>query len=100
MHTDIGLRNVWSFIDQGFDNYMVKNAKLQKLLSKLAFENLGHPFQPFIVGQRSIGPKFALMTGAKLVFYGENVAEYGNRIEENYLPTMDPLYTNYNFLKK
>ena len=39
-----------------------------KLLSKLAFENLGHPFQPFIVGQRSIGPKFALMTGAKLVF--------------------------------
>ena len=101
MHTDIGLKNVWSFIDQGFDNYLVSpNAKLQKKLSKLAFENLGHPFQPFIVGQRSIGPKFALMTGAKLVFYGENVAEYGNRIEDNYYPTMDPnLYTNFDFLK-
>tara|TARA_B100000927_G_scaffold287734_1_gene281101 strand:+ start:147 stop:1388 length:1242 start_codon:yes stop_codon:yes gene_type:complete len=102
LHTDIGLKNVWSFIDQGFDNYMVSpNSILQKLLSKKAFENLGHPFQPFIVGQRSIGPKFALMTGAKLVFYGENVAEYGNRIEDNYLPTMDPtLYTNYDFLEK
>ena len=100
IHTDIGLKNVWSFIDEGYDNYMISpNAKLQKLLSKLAFENLGHPFQPFIVGQRSIGPKFALMTGAKLVFYGENVAEYGNRIEDNYSPTMCPkLYTNFDFL--
>ena len=26
----------------------------------------------------------ALSTGAKLVFYGENVAEYGNNIEDNY----------------
>ena len=102
MHTEIGLKNVWSFIDEGFDNYMISpNAKLQRLLTKLAFENLGHPFQPFIVGQKSIGPKFALMTGAKLVFFGENVAEYGNRIEDNYLPTMDPkLYTSFDFLKK
>ena len=39
-----------------------------KLLTKLAFENLGHPFQPFIVGQKSIGPKFALMTELNLFF--------------------------------
>ena len=42
MHTEIGLKNVWSFIDD--DNYMISpNAKLQRLLTKLAFENLGHP---------------------------------------------------------
>ena len=41
----------------------------------------------------------ALSTGAKLVFYGENVAEYGNNIEDNYSPIMDPkLYTSFNFL--
>ena len=25
----------------------------------------------------------------KLVFYGENQAEYGNNVDENYTPTMD-----------
>ena len=34
MHTDIGLKNVLSFIDQGYDNYLISpNGKLQKLLS-------------------------------------------------------------------
>ena len=100
MHTDIGLKNVLSFIDQGYDNYLISpNGKLQKLLSRLAFQGLGHPFQPFIIGQRHVGPKMALSTGAKLVFYGENVAEYGNNIEDNYSPKMDPkLYTSFNFL--
>jgi hypothetical protein len=27
-----------------------------------------------------------------LIFYGENVAEYGNNIEDNFRPTMDPKY--------
>ena len=34
----------------------------------------------------------------KLVFYGGNVAEYGNRIEDNYSPLMDPhLHTCFDF---
>ena len=91
MHTEIGLKNVLSFIDQGYDNYLISpNGKLQKLLSRLAFQGLGHPFQPFIIGQRHVGPKMALSTGAKLVFYGENVAEYGNNIEDNYSPKWTP----------
>ena len=50
--------------------------------------------QPFIVGQRTVGPRIALQYGVKLIFYGENVAEYGNQLEDNYVPTMDPvLYT-------
>jgi hypothetical protein len=64
----------------------------------LAFKNLGHPFQPFIIGQRVVGPKTALNYNVKLVMYGENVAEYGNNIEDNYVPTMDPrLYTCFDF---
>lgn len=95
--TETGVRNHQNLIKSGFDNILVSpNGKVHRLLTRLAFVNLGHPFQPFIFGQRSVGPRIALKYGVKLVFYGENVAEYGNRIEDNYIPTMDPvLYTCY-----
>ena len=48
-------------INGGFDNVLVTpNGKVHKLLTKLAFLNLGHPFQPFIMGQRLVGAKVAL----------------------------------------
>jgi len=93
--TESGLRNHQSLIKSGFDNILISpDGEVHGKLTRLSLENLGHPFQPFIVGQRTVGPKIALQYGIKLVFYGENVAEYGNRIEDNYIPTMDPaLYT-------
>ena len=99
LFTQIGLDNFFSLIDNGFSNIMVSPpGDVHRKLTRLAFKNLGHPFQPFIVGQRSVGPKLALQTNIKLVFYGENVAEYGNRIEDNYSPLMDPhLYTCFDF---
>tara|TARA_B100001057_G_scaffold172227_1_gene173005 strand:- start:249 stop:1481 length:1233 start_codon:yes stop_codon:yes gene_type:complete len=101
LFTQIGLDNFFSLIDTGFANVMVSPpGDVQRKLTRLAFKNLGHPFQPFIVGQRSVGPKLALQTNIKLVFYGENVAEYGNRIEDNYSPLMDArLYTCFDFHK-
>ena len=101
IYTDVGFANLMSMIDNGFNNILISpNGKIQKLLCYLAFKNLGHPFQPFIIGQRVVGPKMALKHGIKLVFYGENVAEYGNRIEDNYIPTMNPtLYTCFDFDK-
>ena len=53
------------------------------------FLNLLHPFQPFILGQRMIGPLMANKFGVKLVMYGENQAEYGNKKEENKSPKMN-----------
>jgi len=44
---------------------------------------LCHPFQPFIIGQKIVGPRIALQNKIPLIFYGENQAEYGNNIEEN-----------------
>ena len=95
--TETGIRNHQNMIKSGFDNILISpNGKVHRLLTRLAFVNLGHPFQPFIFGQRTVGPKIALKYGIRLVFYGENVAEYGNRIEDNYIPTMDPvLFTCY-----
>jgi hypothetical protein len=48
-----------------------------------------HPFQPFIVGQRIIGPLMAAKFEVPLVMYGENQAEYGNNLNDNCIPTMD-----------
>lgn len=93
VYTEIGFKNFENWIHAGFDNYLcTPNGKLHRLLTRLAFENLVHPFQPFIIGQRLIAPRFSAMFGIPLIFYGENQAEYGNNISENDKPTMDPSF--------
>lgn len=90
LYTEIGWKNFvnWSHVG-GLDNILfTPNGKLHRILTRLAFINLLHPFQPFIVGQRIIGPRIAAKFGIKHIFYGENQAEYGNSIEENNSPLM------------
>ncbi len=90
IYTEIGKINFYNMIENGFDNILITpNSKVHKLLTKLAFLNLGHPFQPFIIGQRVVGPKVAIEKKIPLVFYGENVAEYGNNLKDNFSPLMD-----------
>jgi N-acetyl sugar amidotransferase len=89
IYTNPGWDNLQSFIESGFDNILsTPNGKVQRLFTKLAFLNLGHPFQPFTMGQRVIAPNYAVKNKIKLSFYGENVGEYGNKIEDNFRPTM------------
>jgi len=85
LYTDIGWKNFQNWMHEGgLDNLLyTPNGKLHRLLTKWAFHNLLHPFQPFIIGQRIIGPALAKKFGVKLVMYGENQAEYGNSIQEN-----------------
>jgi N-acetyl sugar amidotransferase len=91
LYTDIGWKNFQNWMHVGgHDNILyTPNGKLHRLMTKFAFHNLLHPFQPFIVGQRIIGPAIAKKFGVKLVMYGENQAEYGNAIEENENPIMN-----------
>lgn len=98
LYTRVGWKNLQNFIKSGFDNILITpNGEVHRLLTRLAFINLGHPFQPFILGQRNVAPKVALQYNVKLVFYGDNVAEYGNNIEDNFSPHMDMrLYTSVN----
>ncbi|MBI5450724.1 MAG: N-acetyl sugar amidotransferase [Gammaproteobacteria bacterium] len=90
-YTEIGWKNFESWVHiGGLDNILfTPNGKLHRYLTQQAFLNLLHPFQPFIVGQRIIGPAMAAKFGVKLVMYGENQAEYGNNPDDNYVPTMD-----------
>lgn len=90
-YTKIGWKNFESWLHVGgHDNILfTPNGRLHRHLTRLAFVNLLHPFQPFIVGQRIIGPLIASKFGVKLVMYGENQAEYGNDPRENVTPKMD-----------
>jgi N-acetyl sugar amidotransferase len=85
LYTDIGFTNFQNWMHVGgLDNILyTPNGILHRELTRNAFLNLLHPFQPFIIGQRIIGPAMAKKFGVKLVMYGENQAEYGNAIEEN-----------------
>jgi len=87
IYTDVGWGNFQKWIHSGLDNILFHpNGKVHRLLTKLAFENLLHPFQPFILGQKSIGAKFAALYNIPLVFYGESEAEYGNPLQDALTP--------------
>jgi len=89
-YTDVGWRNFQSMIDAGFDNILVTpNAKVHATLTRLAFENLVNPFQPFIIGQKNVAPRAALQYNVPFIMYGENHAEAHNKIGENYSPLMN-----------
>ncbi len=93
LYTSIGKRNFDSWLDAGFANYTYnQNKKLHKFLTREAFLNLGHPFQPFIIGQKNLAPRLSVLLDIPLVVFGENEAEYGNAIEDNKKPTRDPKY--------
>lgn len=93
IYTEIGWENFQSWIHSGFDNILyTPNGKVHRLLTRLAFENLCHPFQPFIIGQKLIAPRFSALFGIPLIFYGENPAEYGDNMAEADRPTMFPSF--------
>ncbi len=102
LYTSYGLENFNKWVEVGgFDNITLKpNGKVQKLLTKLSIENLFHPFQSFIIGQKTIATKIAAKYGIDLIFYGENEAEYGNPIKDNSLPTRSDNYHSIENLKE
>ena len=83
IYTTWGWKNFQSWLHAGFDNYLcTPNGRVHRLLTRLAVENLFHPFQPFILGQKQLAPKMSVLHKIPLVFYGENEAEYGNPIAD------------------
>ena len=93
IYTEVGWRNFQSWLHAGFDNYLcTPNGRVHRTLTRLAFENLLHPFQPFIFGQKSLPPRFAAVHDIPLVVYGENEVEYGNPFGEATTAQRDPRY--------
>lgn len=83
IYTDWGWRNFQSWIRAGFDNVLITpDGRVHRLLTRLAVENLYHPFQPFIVGQKMLAAKLSVLHEVPLVFYGDTAAEHGQPPEE------------------
>ena len=78
IYTDIGWKNLQSWIHSGLDNILyTPNGAVHAKLTRLSFENLLHPFQPFILGQYYLAHKVAIEKNIKLIMYGDSHAERG-----------------------
>ena len=82
MYTNIGWKNFRNWIDiGGFDNYLfTPNGKVHRYLTKRALINILHPFQPFILGQKSFVAQMAYKFNIPLIFYGETPSDYGTEL--------------------
>lgn len=85
LYTEVGFRNFQNWIHKaGHDNYLfTPDGELHRLLTRNAFLNLLHPFQPFILGQKTFATKMAARFNIPLVFYGEPPGEYGAKSSIN-----------------
>lgn len=89
--TEIGRKNLDGFIRSGFDNVLgTPNGKVTRLMTQLAFQHLGDPFQPFIYGQTHFPLSMAVKHNVSLIMYGENgEVEYGGDMKNAFRPTRD-----------
>ncbi|EMO15661.1 N-acetyl sugar amidotransferase [Leptospira santarosai] len=89
--TEIGRKNLDSFIASGFDNVLgTPNGKVTRKLTNLAFKYLGDPFQPFIYGQTNYPMHMAIKHNISLIMYGENgEVEYGGDMKNAFKPNRE-----------
>mgnify|MGYP001195062489 CR=1 FL=1 len=102
LYTKYGKENYINWLKSGnFRNITPKrNEELMKFLTKKSIENLFHPFQTFILGQKNFPIQTALKHKIPLVFYGENEAEHGNNLGDNLVSLRNDSYHTYSNLDK
>jgi N-acetyl sugar amidotransferase len=90
-YTNVGWENLQALIHHGFDNVcFTPNAAVHRIMTRLAFINLGDPFQPFIYGQYNYPIRASIQYDVPLMMYGENgEVEYGGDMKNAYKPTRD-----------
>lgn len=92
LYTEIGWKNFQAAIHAGgLDNILATpNGVIHRKLTKLSFEILGDPFQPFIYGQTNFPLQTAVRYKIPLLMYGENgEVEYGGDMKNAFVPTRD-----------
>ena len=92
IYTEIGFQNLQNMIRVG-DLYNICGSApgfTHKKLTKLSFEVLGDPFQPFIYGQTNFPMQMAKNFNIPLIMYGENgEVEYGGDMKNAFKATRD-----------
>lgn len=97
MYTDYGYKNFQNWLKFGnHPNISAKRSeKAMKILTRLSILNLLHPFQTFMLGQKIFAVKMAIKHKIPLVFFGENEAEHGNALADNYSSLRKKSYYSY-----
>ena len=69
LYTDVGMKNFHNWPEKGgVNNFLYSpSGKVYGKLTRLAFERMLHPFQPFIFGQRYIASHLALRLNIPLI---------------------------------
>jgi N-acetyl sugar amidotransferase len=92
LYTQIGWQNIQSMIHKGnLANLLgTPAARTHRKLTKVFFELLGDPFQPFIFGQTNFPLQVSVNYNIPLVMYGENgEVEYGGDMKNAFSPIRD-----------
>ena len=102
LYTDYGYKNFKNWLSFGkHENISAKRDEAtMKYLTKKSIENLFHPFQTFILGQKNFAAKIALKYKIPLVFFGENEAEHGNPLADNFSSLRKKSFYTYNSIDK
>lgn len=89
--TELGRRNLDSFIQSGFDHVLgTPNGVVTRQLTRLATQHLGDPFQPFIYGQTNFPLQMAVRHNVQIIMYGENgEVEYGGDMTNAMKPSRE-----------
>ncbi len=93
--TNIGRKNLYNFIQSGFDNiYGTPNGRIHRTFSRVSFEEFGDNFLPFIYGQINYPYQIASKFNIPLIFFGEDGdVEYGGSFERFNRSKLDYAYT-------
>ena len=92
LYTDIGWQNFQAAIhNSGVHNILgTPDPKIHRKLTKLSFDIIGDPFQPFIYGQTNFPLQIAAKFKIPLLMYGENgEVEYGGDMKNADKPNRD-----------
>jgi len=81
--TDLGERNLQSFIDSGFAHLAISpDSDAMRTLNTRGFVDLGFPYYGWLVSITAAPVEIAVRFGIELIFYGEDgEVEYGGSVE-------------------
>lgn len=92
LYTEIGFQNHQNMIHMGGLHNIngAPSGDIHRRLTKISFEILGDPFQPFIYGVTNFPLQTAVRYDIPLIMYGENgEVEYGGDLKNANKPTRD-----------
>ena len=84
IYTEWGKKNFYNWINAGFSNYLfTADNRIHRIITRIALENILHPFQPWVLGHMNFPIKFAKLMKIPFMMYGDNSAEFGTSHDTN-----------------